>query len=59
MWEVSDVSTPMLMDHLYSELAKGGSPDAALRSAKLSMIHSDGVFRKPLYWAAFQLYSGA
>jgi CHAT domain-containing protein/Flp pilus assembly protein TadD len=59
MWEVSDVSTPLLMDHLYSELAKGSQPDAALRSAKLAMIHSDGVFRKPLYWAAFQLYSGA
>jgi CHAT domain-containing protein len=59
MWEVSDVSTPLLMDHLYGELAKGSPPDAALRSAKLSMIHSDGVFRKPLYWAAFQLYSGA
>jgi CHAT domain-containing protein/Flp pilus assembly protein TadD len=59
MWEVSDVSTPMLMDHLYGELARSRPPDAALRSAKLSMIHSDGVFRKPLYWAAFQLYSGA
>ena len=59
MWEVSDVSTPLLMDHLYGELAKGSRPDAALRSAKLAMIHSDGVFRKPLYWAPFQLYSGA
>jgi CHAT domain-containing protein len=59
MWEVSDVSTPLLMDHLYGELAKGSQPDAALRSAKLSMIHSGGVFRKPLYWAPFQLYSGA
>jgi CHAT domain-containing protein len=59
MWEVSDVSTPQLMDHLYSELARGSEPDVALRSAKLSMIHSDGVFRKPLYWAPFQLYSGA
>ncbi|MCU1253328.1 MAG: Tetratricopeptide 1 repeat-containing protein [Edaphobacter sp.] len=59
MWEVSDVSTPLLMDHLYGELAKGGRPDVALRSAKLAMIHSDGVFRKPLYWAPFQLYSGA
>ena len=59
MWEVSDASTPLLMDHLYGELAKGNQPDAALRSAKLSMIHSRGVFRKPLYWAPFQLYSGA
>ena len=59
MWEVSDVSTPLLMDHLYGELEKGSQPDVALRSAKLAMIHSDGVFRKPLYWAPFQLYSGA
>jgi CHAT domain-containing protein len=59
MWEVSDVSTPLLMDHLYGELARGSEPDAALRSAKLSLIHSEGVFRKPLYWAPFQLYSGA
>ncbi len=59
MWEVSDVSTPLLMDRLYGELEKGSQPDAALRSAKLAMIHSAGVFRKPLYWAPFQLYSGA
>jgi CHAT domain-containing protein len=59
MWEVSDVSTPLLMDRLYGELARGSQPDAALRSAKLSLIHSNGVFRKPLYWAPFQLYSGA
>jgi CHAT domain-containing protein len=59
MWEVSDVSTPLLMDRLYGELEKGNQPDVALRSAKLAMIHSDGVFRKPLYWAPFQLYSGA
>ncbi len=59
MWDVSDVSTPMLMDRLYGELAKGAEPDEALRTAKLAMIHSDGVFRKPLYWAPFQLYSGA
>ncbi len=59
MWEVSDVSTPQLMDNLYGELAKGSQPDAALRSAKLAMLHSNGVFRKPLYWAPFLLYSGA
>jgi CHAT domain-containing protein/Flp pilus assembly protein TadD len=59
MWEVSDVSTPQLMDHLYDGLAKGAQPDAALRAAKLAMIHAGGVFRKPLYWAPFQLYAGA
>jgi CHAT domain-containing protein len=59
LWEVSDVSTPQLMDDLYSELKKGNSPDAALRSAKLSLLHSTSAFRKPFYWAPFQLYTGS
>jgi CHAT domain-containing protein/Tfp pilus assembly protein PilF len=57
LWEVSDASTPRLMDQLYDELDKGRSPRAALRSAKLSLLHSDS-FRKPFYWAPFQLYTG-
>jgi CHAT domain-containing protein/Tfp pilus assembly protein PilF len=59
LWEVSDASTPRLMDQLYDELKNGRSPEAALRSAKLSLLHSDGVFRKPFYWAPFQLYTGS
>jgi CHAT domain-containing protein len=59
LWEVSDVATPQLMDQMYSELEAGRSPDAALRDAKLSLLHSQGIFRKPLYWATFQLYGGA
>jgi CHAT domain-containing protein/Tfp pilus assembly protein PilF len=59
LWEVSDASTPRLMDQLYGELQKGRSPEAALRSAKLSLLHSDDAFRKPFYWAPFQLYTGS
>jgi CHAT domain-containing protein len=58
LWEVSDASTPQLMDELYSELNKGKSPDAALRGAKLSLLHSDSAFRRPFYWAPFQIYTG-
>jgi CHAT domain-containing protein len=58
LWEVSDASTPALMDQLYGGLRKGQSPDVALHAAKLHMLHSDGVFRKPYYWAPFQLYVG-
>ena len=57
LWEVSDASTPQLMDQLYAELKKGQSSQAALRSAKLSLLHSND-FRKPFYWAPFQLYTG-
>jgi len=59
LWEVNDSSTPQLMDQMYRGLAGGARPDQALRAAKLSMLHSQGVFRKPLYWAAFQLYAGS
>jgi CHAT domain-containing protein/Tfp pilus assembly protein PilF len=59
LWEVSDVSTPQLMGNLYGELKKGQSPEAALRTAKLSLLHSHSVFRKPFYWAPFQLYTGS
>lgn len=59
LWEVSDTSTPQLMDRLYEELRKGSTPEAALRTAKLSLLRSGGVFRKPFYWAPFQLYTGA
>jgi CHAT domain-containing protein/Flp pilus assembly protein TadD len=59
LWEVSDVSTPRLMDELYTALKKGSGPEAALRTAKLSLLHSKGAFAKPFYWAPFQLYTGS
>jgi CHAT domain-containing protein len=58
LWDVNDDSTPQLMDQMYSQLAHNVPPAQALRTAKLSLLHSKGVFRKPLYWAAFQIYSG-
>jgi CHAT domain-containing protein/Tfp pilus assembly protein PilF len=59
LWEVSDVSTPQLMDELYRGLKQGKTPDSALRAAKLSMLHSGNAFHKPFYWAPFQLYTGS
>jgi len=59
LWEVNDSSTPQMMDQMYHSLTEGADPDQALRTAKLSMLHSQGVFRKPIYWAAFQLYTGS
>jgi CHAT domain-containing protein len=58
LWEVSDVSTPQLMDELYRELEKGKTPDVALRDAKLTLLRS-GSYQKPFYWAPFQLYTGS
>jgi CHAT domain-containing protein len=59
LWEVSDVSTPGLMDELYAGLKKGNSPGTALRAAKLSLLRSGGSFARPFYWAPFQLYTGS
>jgi len=62
LWEVSDVSTPRLMDSLYGGLSQGKDPATALRDAKLSLLHSadaNSVFKKPFYWAPFQLYAGS
>jgi len=59
LWEVNDNSTPQLMDHLYSEIAKGVPTDAALRDAKLALLHSGGIYRRPFYWAPFELYRGS
>jgi CHAT domain-containing protein/tetratricopeptide (TPR) repeat protein len=59
LWEVNDASTPLLMDRLYAAIQSGDAPDVALRAAKLSLIHSQAVYRKPLYWGGFQLYTGS
>ena len=58
LWEVSDESTPQLMGSLYQELHDGMPPAAALRQAKLSLLHAKGEFRKPFFWAPLQVYTG-
>lgn len=55
LWEATDSSTEQLMSRFYDELDQGATPDAALRLAKLSLLHSSG-FHNPFYWAPFQLY---
>ena len=57
LWEVSDDSTPRLMDTLYQGLQAGQPPSAALRNAKLSLLRSRSRFSAPFYWAPFQIYT--
>jgi CHAT domain-containing protein len=59
LWEVSDSAAPQLMDVLYNGLSRGQDPASALRAAKLSLLHSDNFYKKPYYWAPFQLYAGS
>jgi CHAT domain-containing protein len=57
LWEDSDESSPQLMNKLYQGIEDGQAPAAALRKAKLALLHSNGRFKSPFYWAPFQIYS--
>jgi CHAT domain-containing protein len=62
LWEVNDSAAPQIMDTFYGEISKGKDPAEALRTAKLGLLKNKDpeiVFRKPYYWAAFQLYAGS
>jgi CHAT domain-containing protein/tetratricopeptide (TPR) repeat protein len=56
LWDVNDDSTARLMKTLYENL-KSEPPAAALRRAKLSMLHASPPWSRPYYWGAFQLYT--
>lgn len=51
LWEINDRSTVRLMNAFYSELLKGNTASAALRSAKLDLLRSRDS--QPRLWAAF------
>lgn len=57
LWDVSDESTPQLMDSLYAGIMQGQPPAQALRAAKLALIKTRVTWSRPYYWAPFQLYS--
>jgi len=55
LWEVDDASTAKLMERMYFHLRGGATPQQALRTAKLELLHSTGPYRKPYYWGPFQV----
>jgi len=59
LWEVNDRATPPLMDDMYAAIRAGRDPVDALRLAKLKLVHSAGIYRKPFYWAPFVVYAGS
>ena len=59
LWEANDASTVQLMNSMYAGIHSGQPPVDALRAAKLELLHSDKIYRKPQYWAPFVLYSGS
>ncbi|MCU1349035.1 MAG: Tetratricopeptide 1 repeat-containing protein [Acidobacteria bacterium] len=59
LWQVSDRATPQLMDRMYAGIRAGRDPASALRDAKLQLMRSSPIYKRPLYWAPFVLYSGS
>jgi CHAT domain-containing protein/tetratricopeptide (TPR) repeat protein len=56
LWDVNDLTAPEFMLSLYSRLRQGEAPAAALRSAKVAMLHSGSSVRaNPYFWAPFVL----
>ena len=55
LWDVNDRSTAAFMGHFYAAVQAGESYATALRGAKLKLLQTQ--YRKPYYWAPFQLYS--
>ncbi|HEY2322181.1 MAG TPA: CHAT domain-containing protein [Thermoanaerobaculia bacterium] len=59
LWEVNDRATPDLMDSMYGAIQAGHDPVDALRTAKLKLLRSGTIYRKPFYWAPFVVYTGS
>ena len=57
IWNVDDAAAPPLMKEFYNEWRGGRDPAAALRGAKLQLMHSGGAFRKPYYWGPFEVFT--
>ncbi len=55
LWDVADISTPMVMDRLYAGVEAGEEPIEALRNARLALMRT--AYSKPFYWGAFQCYT--
>ena len=59
LWDASDNATADIMSGLYTRIAHGETPPAALRAAKLDLVHGPSHWNRPFYWAPFQYYGGA
>jgi CHAT domain-containing protein len=57
IWNVDDAAAPLVMGELYRQWREHGNAAAALRSAKLKLLHSEGAFRKPYYWGPFEVFT--
>ncbi|OEK02424.1 hypothetical protein BFP97_13225 [Roseivirga sp. 4D4] len=53
-WEVSDATTPEIMEGFYKHLQDGKSKSEALRQAKLEFLdNANNITANPYYWGSF------
>ncbi len=57
IWNVDDAAAPVLMKEFYGKWHEGQDPATALRGAKLALMRTGGVFRKPYYWGPFEVFT--
>ncbi len=57
LWDVDDAATARLMAGFYESLRQGMDPATALRAAKLELLHYSTLYRKPFFWAPFQVFA--
>ncbi|HKW98951.1 MAG TPA: CHAT domain-containing protein [Bryobacteraceae bacterium] len=57
IWNVDDAAAPVVMEEFYREWRSGTTAAAALRGAKLKLVHSAQAFRKPYYWGPFEVFT--
>ena len=59
LWDVSEHSSPLIMDSMYRGLAHGKNAAEALRLAKLELLQPGHKYASPYYWGPLMLYRGA
>jgi CHAT domain-containing protein len=57
LWQVDDSATRVFMNHFYTALSKGDSPQESVKNAQLELLGS-AQFQHPYYWAGFLLFQG-
>ncbi|WP_299114838.1 CHAT domain-containing protein [uncultured Winogradskyella sp.] len=53
-WEVSDETTPLIIEEFYKNLKAGFSKSEALRQAKITHLENSSILQsQPFYWGSF------
>ncbi|MGA2740418.1 MAG: CHAT domain-containing tetratricopeptide repeat protein [Bryobacteraceae bacterium] len=57
LWDADDAASADLMPVLYKDILAGQTPARALRTSKLALMRSGGLYRLPYYWGPLQVFT--